>query len=261
MMLQEQNDRLVQALRCMATRLDVLESRHSHLSGVNCQATDVLGESTDNAQHADITMILDRYAPESANLSSMQESSESEHPGTGASVTYQSKKRRIYNGGGEDSDEQDNPSHMTAPIRQVQTQQMIDAELPTGNIQPTPGQSPVAYTAAATLANPTTLDPHLQAYQTLLQMSQAHKTRATRLRDQAGMAIGFPDVANTPCALPASLEFNGQSESLHPLPDPSSDWSTALNGDFSDTLLDLVDWDMSLENCDPITWNLDQNGQ
>jgi hypothetical protein len=35
MMLQEQNDRLARALRRMATRLDVLKSRHGYLSGVN----------------------------------------------------------------------------------------------------------------------------------------------------------------------------------------------------------------------------------
>ena len=259
MMLQEQNDRLARALRRMATRLDELESRHGHLSGVNGQSTDVLGKSTDNAQHADITAILDRYAPESADLGAMQESLESSHPSARKSVPYQSKKRRVDDDGGDGdgSSEQDGPSHMIVPVSHVQTQQMIDAELPTGNTQPTPTD----HMAAATIANPATLDPHLQAYQTLLQMSQAHKTRATHLRDQAGVAPGFPDVANTYGAVPASLGFNGQGESLHLPPGPSSNGSTALNGDFSDTLLDLVDWDMSLESCDPITWDWNPNVQ
>jgi hypothetical protein len=191
----------------------------------------------------------------------MQESPESSHPSASKSVTYQSKKRRVDDDGGDGSSEQDSPSHMIVPISHVQTQQMIDAELPTSNMQPTPGLLATDHMAAATTANPATLDPHLQAYQTLLQMSQAHKTRATHLRDQGGMAPGFPDVANTYGAVPASLGFNGQGESLHLPPGPSRNGSTALNGDFSDTLLDLVDWDMSLESCDPITWDWTQNGQ
>lgn len=247
MMLQEQNDRLARALRRMATRLDELESRHGHPSGVNGQSTDVLGESADNARHADITAILDRYAPESADLGAMQESLESSHPIARKSVTYQSKKRRVDDDGGDGSSEQDGPSHMIVPVSHVQTQQMIDAELPTGNMQPTPTDHMV--------------DPHLQAYQTLLHMSQAHKTRAAHLRDQAGTAPGFPDVANTYGAVAASSGFNGQGESLHLPPGPSSNGCTALNGDFSDTLLDLVDWDISLESCDPITWDWNPNGQ
>lgn len=256
-MLQEQNDRLAQALRRMAARLAVLESRHITAGYENSQDTDNLGESPDGAQHADITEILDRYAPAPAESAGVRESHENSHRGGRTSGPHQSKRRRVDDDGGE----LDDLSLMIMPTPQLQPEQMINNDLPTGGMQPNAG---LLYTNDAT--NPATssldtFDSRSTAYQTLLHMSQAQKTRATQLRGQECMVAGFPDIANTSHAMPASLGPDGQDPSLYLPPRPVANGSTAPNGGFPDSLLDLVDWDLSLENCGSVNWNWSTNGQ
>ena len=183
--LQEQNDRLAQAVRRMAARLGVLESRHDKAGCGNCYDSDRLGESPAAAQHAGIAEILDRYAPSPATSAGTQQSRQSSRRGGTTSGPQQSKKRRV-----DDQDsEPHSPSHMIVPTSQLQPGQMINNELATGSAQPNPGLLHIDDAVAAATSNPDTFNPHSTAYQTLLQISQAHKTRAMQLRGQGGVIV------------------------------------------------------------------------
>lgn len=254
-LLQEQNDRLTQAARRMAARLAALEARHDKAACEDCHDSDRLGDSPAAAQHADITEILDRYAPAPAPSAATQRSHQSTRHGGTASEPQVSKKRRV-----EDQDSQPHsPTHMIVPTSQLQPGQMIDNELTTGSAQPNLGLLHTDDAVAAATSNPDTFDPYSTAYQTLLQISQAHETRATQLRGQEGVIA--PAIANTAHAMPASMGPDGQDPSLYVAPDPLGTASTAANAGIPDALLDLVDWDLSLENCDPINWDWNNYGQ
>lgn len=244
-MLQEQNDRLIEAVRRMAARLGELESRHDEAGCGNCHDYDRLHESPAAAQHADITEILDRYAPSPAASAAWPRSPRSSRCGETTSAPQQPKRRRVEDQDGEPY----SPSHMIVPASQLQPGQMIENELAIGSAPPNHTDN----AGAAATSNPDIFDSHSTAYQTLLLMSHAHKSRATQLRGQGGVIV--PDIANSAHAMPASIGLDARHPSLSFAPDPLSNGSTAVDADFPDALFDLVDWNMSLQNCDPINWD------
>jgi hypothetical protein len=67
--------------------------------------------------------------------------------------------------------------------------------------------------------------------------------------------------AKIPGAMSAPFGTTEQDSLLNLLPDAQAYGSTTLDGGFPDSLLDLVDWDASLENCAPIDWDWNQDGQ
>lgn len=90
-LLQEQNDRLAQAVHRMAASIASLESRHDQAACGHCHDSGRVGESPAAAQHADITEILDRYASSPAASAGSPRSLDSSRCGgsrkSGASTT------------------------------------------------------------------------------------------------------------------------------------------------------------------------------
>ena len=138
---------------------------------------------------------------------------------------------------------------------QLQLGWMIDHELATGSAQPSHTDDAVA----AAASDPDMLDSYSTPYQTLLQMSQAYKTRATQLRGQGGVII--PGIVNSAHDMSPSMGPVGQDESLYLAPYSLGNGSTAVDAGFPDALLELVDWDISLENCDSMNWDWTNHGQ
>lgn len=235
----------------MAAHIASLESRHDQAACGHCHDSGRLGESPAAAQHANITEILDRYASSPAASARSPRSLDSSRCGGTAPTPQQSKKRRVDD---QDSDPH-SPSHMILRTSQLQLGQMIDHELATGSAQPSHTDDAVA----AAASDPDMLDSHSTPYQTLLQMSQAYKTRATQLRSQGGVII--PDIINFAHDMPPSMRPVGRDESLYFAPYSLGNGSTAVDAGFPDALLELVDWDISLENCDSMNWNWTNHGQ
>ena len=71
----------------------------------------------------------------------------------------------------------------------------------------------------------------------------------------------IPDIINFAHDMPPSMRPVGRDESLYFAPYSLGNGSTAVDAGFPDALLELVDWDISLENCDSMNWDWTKHGQ
>lgn len=250
-MLQQQNNRLTRAASRMAARIEVLESSAHGYSGHEKQQDIEMGDaSSEVASRAKLVEILDQYAPESADTVELREPYENPRSnGESCNLPAQSKKRRVGNDVG-DAAHRERSSFMIMPASQLQAQQVSGFKPSISSMQSGAEHTHIDGPDAAAWPSLDSLDPHLQAYQTLLQTSQAHKSRSTQPENQGGMDVGNLDVADPP-EISAAFGSTGQM---------SSPKAFSSKG-FPSSLLDLVDWDASLENCNPISWDWDQNAQ
>lgn len=264
-MLQRQNDRLSRALRCMAARIDTLESAHTGSSRASRQAGPSLTTADDaasNISHASIAEILEHYAPELSDATDCQANSEEfQHQETlmPNSFTQQmpgSKKRRVQDvtvDGGDVVPEHPRPPHMSMPYPALQDS---TSGLTASKITPSGSGEHVA-NGRRTDPPPLPLeipDNHLQAYQAFLHMSQAHKgwisnpAALSGMQSSDGMERSSLETIEQPLAMDMTSTSTNNGFALG-------------NECFQGPLLDLVDWHASLQNCEPMFWDWQQDGQ
>lgn len=265
-MLQRQNDRLARALRHMAARIDKLESAQTCSSRTHQAATHTATEdvASNNTSHASIADILEQYAPESSDVRDRQMTSEgvqdrkNSTPDSLAQQMPGSKKRRVQNvtlNGSDVVPEQSRAPYMLMPYPATQD---FTSEITASSNMPSEAGEYVANGTRTDPALPSldAPDTHLQAYHTFLHMSQAHKGLIAKPGALSGRHFQSSD------GVPGSLETLGQSSAMDMSPVSTNNNGLALgNEGFQDPLLDLVDWDASLQNCEPIFWDWQSGGE
>jgi hypothetical protein len=73
----------------------------------------------------------------------------------------------------------------------------------------------------------------------------------------------IPNFDDMPIDTPAAFDSGAQAYSSRAgiVPNPLFQSSALSDEGFTDSLLDLVDWDASLENCNPDSWDWNQGMQ
>lgn len=252
--LRNQNNRLERAVHCMAARIEALES--SRLGDGGHQQLDQGSSSSSSAAgswQANIADLLDVYAPEDADSLARLPANDETQSSTNIALdgNGKAKKRRVEETVDRQTDldlAQSFPPYAIAPAFAYQG-------LALNNTLMQSTEAPVDSTglgSSARLAPVASCDATRQAFETLLQISRARREQSMTGDQIAGIG---PTSSDVPLASPSASGQNPAWDAPHIGPDPVN---FAVSGNMEGSLLDLVDWDETLQNFMPMSMDIQE---